>query len=184
MPLETRQLREQKAALKAKHYSATVLRVCFPQDKLVLQTLFKPQAAIEEVIHFIRGYLKNPQLAFYLYTTPPKRVLDCQKSLLDYELVPAAIIYFGTLNKEFPDKVLKPDLLNKISSFKGAAKIANEARKKNPTISEFQTGEQLTTNMIRDNISIPVQNIQQSSTGRLMNLSDQSKLPKWFKPLR
>lgn len=46
-------------------YKKTVIRIQFP-DRLTLQGTFTPTEKVETVVQFVRSYLQNPQIDFYL----------------------------------------------------------------------------------------------------------------------
>lgn len=50
-------------------YKHTVIRVQFP-DRLVLQAIFSPLDTIETVMEFVKQFLEQPDLPFYLCKYP------------------------------------------------------------------------------------------------------------------
>lgn len=175
-PLETAALRERRR--KETKYSRCVLRICFPGDKLVIQATFQPQETVSVVIQFLSQFLVDPNLGFYLYTTPPKQVLKPSDTLLEKKLVPAAMVHFGQASS-ISSPVLKPELSNKVTSFETIAETARRLREK----VDHSENESTST--------IPNQQMQQCSTQAPRNedgvsaspvkKTDPSKVPKWFK---
>lgn len=53
-------------------------------------------AIVKVLVKFVREHLTDPTVKFYLYTTPPKRILTNAKlTLVQAGLVPASIVHFG-----------------------------------------------------------------------------------------
>lgn len=110
-PLETQKLREQRLSKEEKKYDYTIIRLSFPFDHLVLQASFKPSDTIEELINLVKEFVNVDD--FYLYTAPPKKVLDNKNTFLKEKLVPAALIQFGGNQTA----VIKSEFKEQISSF-------------------------------------------------------------------
>lgn len=68
-PLMTAKLREmeeeQKQLSMLNRYKAAIIRIQFP-NRYVLQGTFTPYETIDTVISFVRSYLSNPDIDFYL----------------------------------------------------------------------------------------------------------------------
>lgn len=68
-PLMTAKLREmeeeQKQLSMLNRYKAAIIRIQFP-NRYVLQGTFTPYETIDMVISFVRSYLSNPDIDFYL----------------------------------------------------------------------------------------------------------------------
>ena len=100
----------QKLTLLQK-YRRCLIRVQFGHDGKVIQTVFNPSQTVNEVKQALKEFLIDPNMRFYLYTTPPKKVLDCSSNLLDADCVPAALLHFYAEDDEFRNaKCLKSDL--------------------------------------------------------------------------
>ncbi|XP_022091485.1 tether containing UBX domain for GLUT4-like [Acanthaster planci] len=120
--LQTRAMREANAFKKAKEYSKVAVRVHFP-DRYILQGFFRPLELVKALGDFVRDHLQDPQTAFYLYTTPPRRILkDNSLSLFKAELFPAAVVHFGS--EMGRDHYLREDLLSQLTSFRRATEEA------------------------------------------------------------
>lgn len=91
-------MRERIQSARTVHYETIAIRFLINRQ-YVLQGLFKSSETIVELTEFVRLHLICPQLhqaEFYLYTSPPRQMLsDRTKTLLDYDLAPAAMIYLG-----------------------------------------------------------------------------------------
>ncbi|XP_072516923.1 tether containing UBX domain for GLUT4 [Salminus brasiliensis] len=109
-PLMTQALREAQMKEKMDRYPKVVLRVQFP-DRQVLQGFFRPQETVAALKQFVRAYLQDPELCFYLFIAPPKTVLDDPNAtLFQANLFPAALVYFGSDAKT--ECYLRSDLLD------------------------------------------------------------------------
>lgn len=68
-PLMTSKLRQmeddQKQLAMLNRYKTVIIRIQFP-NRYVLQGTFTPYETIDKVIEFVRSYLANPQIDFYL----------------------------------------------------------------------------------------------------------------------
>lgn len=68
-PMLTAKMREIEASntilKQMTQYNTTVIRIQFP-DRYVLQGTFTPVETIETVMEFIRPYLKDPKMEFYI----------------------------------------------------------------------------------------------------------------------
>ncbi|KAJ3614741.1 hypothetical protein NHX12_018311 [Muraenolepis orangiensis] len=95
-PLMTKALKESQMKEKMEQYPKVVLRVQFP-DRHVLQGFFRPLETVAAVRKFVKNYLEDPQLNFYLFITPPKTLLDeSSVTLFQANLFPGALVYFGS----------------------------------------------------------------------------------------
>ncbi|XP_060796989.1 tether containing UBX domain for GLUT4 isoform X2 [Neoarius graeffei] len=95
-PLMTQSLREAQKKEKIDKYPKVVLRVQFP-DRRVLQGFFRPLETVTVLKQFVRTHLRDPDLPFYLFIAPPKTELDNPSAtLFQANLFPAALVYFGS----------------------------------------------------------------------------------------
>ena len=173
-PLETAALREKRR--NETKYSKCVLRVCFPGDGLVIQATFKPQETVSVVIEFVSQFLVDPNLGFYLYTTPPKQVLKPSDTLVEKKLVPAAMVHFGqACNVNRP--VLKPELRTKVTSFQTIAETTQKLRERvDHSTNELKQDLPISTSLSEERHV--EQSVPQTSQ---VKKTDPSKVPKWFK---
>lgn len=122
-----RNLEESKKQLRQLNkYKKAIIRVQFP-DRTVLQGTFKPTETIKDVIEFVREYLDDTSIPVYLYTTPPKEVLEDSQNLIQYGFVPGALLHFGTSNTEHVN-YLRKDLQDKFTSNSVASLAASKMR--------------------------------------------------------
>ncbi|CAG7726206.1 unnamed protein product [Allacma fusca] len=76
-------------------HPTTIVRIRFP-DRFVLQATFQTNDTISAVYDFLRNYLEDSRLNFYLFKTPPRQVLAQTTTLLEQDLVGLAVVYFGS----------------------------------------------------------------------------------------
>jgi len=178
-PLETAALRERRK--KETRYSKCVIRICFPTDGLFLQGTFSPQETVSAVHAFVRSFLRDPNIPFYLYTTPPKEILKQSDTLVEKKLVPAAVIHFGVKEGTTGGPpFIAPSFLNKITSFEAmsaeTAKLREEVRRTMVTTERVQAVPPVpveNNNFLPGNQELPTTN---------RPTTDPQKVPKWFKP--
>lgn len=77
----------------------------------------------------IRPYLNDPGMEFYLYTAPPKTVLDRTKTLAECRLAPMAVVRFGTFSSL---SLPRPCPLPQTNQNKAASKANTSNNKTNP----------------------------------------------------
>ncbi|XP_065160662.1 tether containing UBX domain for GLUT4 isoform X2 [Atheta coriaria] len=178
-----RELEANKKQLRAlNQYKKAVIRIKFP-DRFVLQGVFKPSETVRDVEEFVREYVADKSLQFYLFTTPPKTILENSMNLLEAECVPGALLHFGCDDKR--ENYLRSDILDKVVSTTSAATAASQARTENVRvprvaddddmdISEYLTPE---TNAAPASISSDSMDYEPRVAP-----PPTEKLPKWFKP--
>ena len=175
-PLETRQLREKRR--QTTRYSKTVLRICFPSEGLFLQGIFVPSETISAVSDWVRTFLADSRTQFYLYTTPPKEILQENWTLTEKKLVPAAVIHFGQ-NQGSETGVFRKELYNKITSFEAISaatkKLREEVTKTLVDAPPVNLSSGISSQV--DATSEP----QREESAHVSSSHDQ-KIPKWFKP--
>uniref|UniRef100_A0A182W5N1 UBX domain-containing protein n=1 Tax=Anopheles minimus TaxID=112268 RepID=A0A182W5N1_9DIPT len=141
-PLLTEELRElernQQLLSNMNRYRQAVIRVQFP-DRHILQGVFKVHEKVEHVMEFVRGYLADSNQSFYLYTTPPKVILQPTVSLLDAGCFPQVLLHFSYENASSESTMatpagycLQPELLEKLSNATGASVVAAQAKRNAP----------------------------------------------------
>ncbi|XP_066250223.1 tether containing UBX domain for GLUT4 [Euwallacea similis] len=177
-----RELEESKKQLRALNkYKRTIIRVQFP-DRTVVQGTFKPTETVWDVLVFIRGYLEDQNLDFYLYSTPPKSVLCQDSKLIEIGCVPGALLYFGADTKQ-RDGFLKKELQDKFTSNSIASLAAARIRHDNTRkIEENDEEVYMDTSSTVDNSVNYAASTSNNTTERKV-ISDSANYPKWFKPL-
>ncbi|XP_054989009.1 tether containing UBX domain for GLUT4 isoform X2 [Sorex araneus] len=109
-PLVTKALREAQAQAKLEHYPQVALRVLFP-DRYTLQGFFRPLETVGHLRAFVKSHLRTPELPFYLFTAPPKTLLDDSLTFFQANLFPTALIHFGAEGPPGEGPYLEPQLL-------------------------------------------------------------------------
>ena len=80
---------------KQQVYTTALIRIRFPDD-YVIQGTFGALERIEAVYDFVKEHLAYQDRPFYLYETPPKRVLkEMTSTLKASRLVPSGMLYFA-----------------------------------------------------------------------------------------
>ncbi|KAG9446361.1 hypothetical protein H6P81_012489 [Aristolochia fimbriata] len=98
--LKTRKIREAEEAARRSRMTKSVIRVRFP-DNHTLEVKFHPSETIQCLIDLLRKVVGQPDLPFYLYTTPPKKQLkDTSLDFYTAGFVPGAIVYFSYETQE------------------------------------------------------------------------------------
>jgi len=123
--LTTSEMRGIKKEERKNRYNSTTIRIQFP-NRYVLQGVFTPNETIETIIEFVQQYLQNPQIDFYLFETPPKKIMSNELSLFDAKCVPSGTLHFGC--RETQANYLKDDILKQVSSARALRKQAAKDR--------------------------------------------------------
>lgn len=119
-PLITKSLRETMKNEKYCKYQQAIIRVQFP-NHLILQGSFKPKETVFSLYKFVKEHLEDKKMDFYIYVTPPKKVLkDMSSTLIQADLVPASIVYFGCQEERV--HYLKKELTSSLVSWDEAEK--------------------------------------------------------------
>ncbi|GMP30150.1 hypothetical protein CsSME_00004944 [Camellia sinensis var. sinensis] len=93
--LKTRKIREAEEAARRSKITKAVMRVQFP-DNCTLEGTFHPSETIQSLIDLLKKVIAQPELPFYIYTTPPKKqVKDMSLDFYSAGFVPGAIVYFS-----------------------------------------------------------------------------------------
>ena len=65
-------------------------------DGYILQGTFGAKEKVQNLMDFVRDCIVHKDRPFYLFETPPKRVLkDFNQTLIQKKLVPSCLLYFG-----------------------------------------------------------------------------------------
>ncbi|CRK90410.1 CLUMA_CG004151, isoform A [Clunio marinus] len=139
MTTELRKLEENKKILnQLSMYKSCAIRIQFP-NRYVIQSKFSTVETVGVVMEFVKQFLIDSEMEFYLFTTPPKTILDMNTTLIESNCVPSALLHFGcdpTLTNDF----LKPDLYEKLSTGTGASRVLADARKSDSSTSSDSAG--------------------------------------------
>ncbi|GKV07882.1 hypothetical protein SLEP1_g19588 [Rubroshorea leprosula] len=93
--LKTRKIREAEEAARRSRITKAIIRVRFP-DNHTLEVTFQPSETIKSLVDLLMKVVAQPDLPFYLYTTPPKKqIKDMSEDFYSAGFVPGAIVYFS-----------------------------------------------------------------------------------------
>ncbi|CAK7330885.1 unnamed protein product [Dovyalis caffra] len=93
--LKTKKIRDAEEAARRSRITKTTIRVRFP-DNHTLEAVFHPSEKIQNLFDLLSRVLAQPEVPFYLYTTPPKKqIKDLSLDFYSAGLVPGAIVYFS-----------------------------------------------------------------------------------------
>ncbi|XP_017778494.1 PREDICTED: tether containing UBX domain for GLUT4 [Nicrophorus vespilloides] len=183
-----RELEESKKQLRQlNHYKRAIIRIQFPSHH-VLQGIFTPIETIEDVMNFVKDYLEDTALDFYLFTTPPKEVLTKSSRLIEINCVPGALLHFGSDVKR--DTYIKSDLLTKLTSPSIASCAANTFRDENTRMIQDEPEEDID---LKELIAMDTTDVNVGASTSAKEYEDYDnkspikkvepteKVPKWFK---
>ncbi|KAH1008869.1 hypothetical protein HUJ05_009372 [Dendroctonus ponderosae] len=190
--LKTSRLRgldEAKKQLRSLNkYKKAIIRVQFP-NRTVVQGIFKPTETVQDVVEFVRSYLEDQTVDFYVYSTPPKCVLDNQSSLLEIGCVPGALLYFGADGKA-TGEFLKAELLSRFTTNSAASLAAARIRQENTRQLDYQ--QQQDDEILMETDDLPVncgagtsrdgEEAADPVPDRKL-VSNAADYPRWFKPM-
>ncbi|GAV85754.1 UBX domain-containing protein [Cephalotus follicularis] len=93
--LKTRKIREAEEAARRSRITKVVIRIRFP-DGHTLEVIFHPSETIQSLVDLLTEAVAQPELPFYIYTTPPKKqIKDMSLDFFSAGFVPGAIVYFA-----------------------------------------------------------------------------------------
>ncbi|KAJ6716180.1 PLANT UBX DOMAIN-CONTAINING PROTEIN 1 [Salix koriyanagi] len=93
--LKTKKIREAEEAARRSRITKTAIRIHFP-DNHTLEVVFNPSEKIQSLFDLLSRVLAQPEVPFYLYTTPPKKqIKDLSQDFYSAGLIPGAIVYFS-----------------------------------------------------------------------------------------
>ncbi|XP_051120971.1 plant UBX domain-containing protein 1 [Andrographis paniculata] len=144
--LKTKKIRDAEEAARRSKITKAVIRVRYP-DNNTLEVTFHPSETIQSLIDLLKKVVAHPELPFYLYTTPPKKLIkDMSQDFYSAGFVPGAIVYFAhDVPKGADDAPLAgPFLQEEVMSLKGLEFVAQEAeptpeQKPEPVYTSSQT---------------------------------------------
>lgn len=127
--LKTKKIREAEEAARKSKFTKAVIRVRFP-DNHTLEVNFHPSETMQSLVDFLKGVLSRPDLPFYLYTTPPKKIIkDMSQDFFSASFIPGAIVYFSYDLPKGDDAAAAnsgPFLQEDVMSLKGLEVIAEQ----------------------------------------------------------
>lgn len=76
-------------------FTRSRIKIKFP-DNMVLVASFGAKETVQDIIALMKAYMLDGKREFYLFETPPKRVVKKVNAQLHaIKLVPSATLYFG-----------------------------------------------------------------------------------------
>lgn len=94
--MKTKALKERERLNKLSKFKKCFIRFRFP-DRIEIQAAFYPQEGLDHLTSFVASQLVDPDLKFYLFTTPPITNVHASKNLRDQGFLPAALVHVGLL---------------------------------------------------------------------------------------
>eukprot|EP01122_Echinamoeba_exundans_P007040 TRINITY_DN2084_c0_g2_i3.p2 TRINITY_DN2084_c0_g2~~TRINITY_DN2084_c0_g2_i3.p2 ORF type:complete len:463 (-),score=138.86 TRINITY_DN2084_c0_g2_i3:2739-4127(-) len=173
--LRTKAVRDRERIQKYSKFKKCFIRVRFP-DRLELQGTFYPQEKTSHILQFVRDCLVQPDMPFYLYTTPPITRLSDTDNIRDQGLLPASLVHFGLpqgVTAQSP--LVKPELLQDIKEKLPPSMTISSTASLNFSLP--QTHTQPTTDSDGPGAGAPSSS---SSSSESKGKSDGNKVPKWF----
>ncbi|CAL9040048.1 plant UBX domain-containing protein 1-like [Musa acuminata AAA Group] len=93
--MKTQKMREAEAVASRERLTKAVIRVRFPDD-YILEAKFQPSETIQTLVNLLVKVVAQPNLPFYLFTTPPKQqIADLSKDFYSAGFAPGANVYFS-----------------------------------------------------------------------------------------
>jgi hypothetical protein len=109
--MKTKAMKEKERLQRLARFKKCFIRFRFP-DRVELQAAFYPQEGLEHLVAFVRENLADPNLDFYLFTTPPTTHVHPTKNLRDQGFLPAALVQIGLgQNAKTVSPFLKPEVM-------------------------------------------------------------------------
>ncbi|XP_052071429.1 tether containing UBX domain for GLUT4-like [Mytilus californianus] len=137
--LMTQSMRRQKLEEQYNKYERVVIRIQFA-DKLVLQGLFRPRETVFAIKKYVKSYLEDKDLNFYLYTAPPKKLLkDNAATMIEAKLAPACVVYFGVEENKVSEHYLSRAVLKEVGSRIKADEVVSKCFPKEDTPGDENT---------------------------------------------
>ncbi|PVD37642.1 hypothetical protein C0Q70_00239 [Pomacea canaliculata] len=184
-PLMTESMRQTEMEQRYQHYHSVVLRVQFT-DGLVLQGCFRPRETVFALYKFVKENLEDPNHEFYLYTSPPKRILsDMALSLVEADLAPATVVYFGSSQSQdhWLSEPVRSGIVPKLHADELSVKKLAKKRIESMSASSSAKSMQATALGPASGEEDSTQNDRTEVAGprRAASSNDSAKMPKWLK---
>eukprot|EP00192_Tetraselmis_astigmatica_P011428 CAMPEP_0117649282 /NCGR_PEP_ID=MMETSP0804-20121206/883_1 /TAXON_ID=1074897 /ORGANISM="Tetraselmis astigmatica, Strain CCMP880" /LENGTH=374 /DNA_ID=CAMNT_0005454997 /DNA_START=248 /DNA_END=1372 /DNA_ORIENTATION=- len=162
--LMTQAMREAEATKKAQKLGAVRIRIVLP-ERLILQASFRATDKLSDLMEFVKRCLDPAATGWYLYSTPPKQVMeDTKPTLYQAGLVPAAKLYLG-MHAASDKSLLRPEVL---------------AHRTFPPTAEPELSADKKEKAPEADISAVAADSSQGRTGGSANANGK-KVPKWLK---
>lgn len=168
--MRTKAVRERERVQKLSKFKKCYIRVRFP-DRLELQGTFYPQEGTSHISQFVRDALVQPDLPFYLYTTPPMTRLSESENIRDQGFLPASMVHFGLpLGVTAQSPLIKPEYLKDIQE-----KLPPSMTITSAASVTFSHSSSSSPAPVASSSAVPKPNAPNSSSG-----VEGGKVPKWF----
>lgn len=183
-PLMTSAMRRAKLEAEYGRYKRVAIRVQF-HDKLTLQGLFRPRETVFAVKKFVKEHLEDKSIPFYLYTAPPKKLLeDDTQTLIEAGLVPATVVYFGSEKQK--DHYISESIVSGLSTKLQADMLVAECLREcsDEQESSEQSSSSSSSSQGKRQAGLSSQMSSVASGGPSSTLSSETSdksVPKWFK---
>ncbi|GJP42685.1 hypothetical protein CLOM_g2224 [Closterium sp. NIES-68] len=93
--LKTKAIRDQEQQQRKAQFKQAIIRVRFP-DNTVVEAVFSPTDTVAAVRQLVQKCLLQPDVPFFFYTTPPKRMIKNEaEDLYAAQLTPGALLHFS-----------------------------------------------------------------------------------------
>lgn len=172
MTMGLRKLEENKKILnQLANYKNCAIRIQLP-NRHVIQSKFSTVEKVGAVKDFLKNFLINPDIDFYFFVTPPKKILDNELTLVEANCVPSAILHFGS--DETFTELLKPEFYQKLSTGTAASKVLLSI-KSNDDDENNQPGTSGIS--AKSTTSVPKNFMESKAISK-----PAGSVPKWFKP--
>ncbi|XP_061374081.1 plant UBX domain-containing protein 1 [Gastrolobium bilobum] len=133
--LKTRKIREAEEASRRSRITKAVIRVRFP-DNHTLEATFHPSETMQSLIDLMTKVIAQPEQPFYIYTTPPKKLIsDMSQDFYRAGFCPGAIVYFSYNVSKGDSTVVDrvgPYLCEEILSLKGLDVASDQGQQSEP----------------------------------------------------
>ncbi|XP_071711242.1 plant UBX domain-containing protein 1-like [Rutidosis leptorrhynchoides] len=117
--LKTKKIRDAETAARRSRMTKAVIRVRFP-DNHTLEATFHPSETMQSLFDLIVKVVARPDLPFYIYTVPPKKLInDMSQDFYSAGFAPGAIVYFSYDPPQGDDIAQVPFLKEEVMFLKG-----------------------------------------------------------------
>jgi hypothetical protein len=180
--MKTKAMRDKERLQKLSRFKKCIIRFRFP-DRIELQANFYPQEGLAHLEAFVRDNLVNPELKFYLFTSPPTTNVHASQNLRDQGFLPAALVHVAlSPGAQATSPFLKPEVISLI-----------QEKTFVPIVHEYKHASSMT--IISDSKSSSAPQALSSATSSSMDVDDddtngkpkssapkkdKKKVPSWF----
>ncbi|XP_047311440.1 plant UBX domain-containing protein 1 [Impatiens glandulifera] len=127
--LKTKKIRDAEEEARRSKLPKAVIRVRFP-DNSILESTFKSSDKIQSLLDLVKKVIAQPDLPFYLYTTPPKKqIKDFSQDFHVAGFVPGAIVHFSYDLPKGDNSPSGPFLQEDVLSLMGLEMVNDQADK-------------------------------------------------------